>query len=76
MLAIPLLGFLGFYAAFYYGLDQLKGGNDSFLSILVPGRYKPVARDGQTTTPSSSTGTPSRTKGKGSSTNPAPHPGR
>jgi hypothetical protein len=30
--------FLG-YAVFYYGMDQIKGGNNGFLSLVVPGKY-------------------------------------
>lgn len=41
MVTIPLLGLLGFYSLAYYGVDVLKGGNDPFLSLIVPGRYVP-----------------------------------
>lgn len=33
------------YAVLYYGINQITGGNESFASLVVPGRYAPVARD-------------------------------
>lgn len=27
------------YGVFYFGLDQIRGGNNGFLSLLVPGKY-------------------------------------
>lgn len=48
------------YAVGYYGADTITGGNDSFISLVWPGRYKAVPRDaaggstssGKTTSPS------------------------
>ena len=34
------------YSVFFYGLDTVTGGNDSFVSLAWPGRYTPTARDG------------------------------
>lgn len=35
------------YAAFYYGFNQITGGNDSFVSLIWPGKYNPgTPRDG------------------------------
>lgn len=36
--------FLG-YSAFYYGYNRITGGNDTFVSLVWPGKYKPTARD-------------------------------
>lgn len=33
------------YAVSYYGLNILTGGNESFMSLIWPGRYTPVPRD-------------------------------
>lgn len=33
------------YSVAYYGLDTVRGGNDSFMSLIWPGRYAPTARD-------------------------------
>lgn len=33
------------YSVFYYGLNVVTGGNDSFLSLVWPGRYTPTPRD-------------------------------
>lgn len=33
------------YSLVYYGLNTVTGGNDSFISLLWPGRYRPTARD-------------------------------
>lgn len=33
------------YSVFYYGLDTVKGGNDSFVSLIWPGKYSPQPRD-------------------------------
>jgi hypothetical protein len=27
------------YSLFYYGLDQIRGGNNGLLSLMVPGKY-------------------------------------
>lgn len=37
------------YSVFYYGYNSLTGGNDSFLSLIWPGDYKPTARDSGST---------------------------
>ena len=45
---MPSIGIACFFAGFsvfYYGLDQIKGGNNSFLSMVKPGGYSPVAAD-------------------------------
>jgi hypothetical protein len=39
-----LLAWLG-YSLAYYGFDQITSGNDSFVSLVWPGRYVVVARD-------------------------------
>lgn len=56
MLAIPALGFVASYGVAYYGLDQIRGGNDGFLDLIVPGKYKKVPTDAQVT---KATGRPS-----------------
>lgn len=33
------------YAMAFYGYDQITGGNDPFLSLIVPGRYSVQPRD-------------------------------
>lgn len=50
-----LLVWLG-YGVFYYGLDQVTGGNDPFLSLVWPGRYGRTPRDGADTGPSPTAG--------------------
>jgi hypothetical protein len=40
------------YSAFYYGYNRITGGNDTFVSLIYPGRYSPTPRD--TDQPSSS----------------------
>lgn len=40
-----ILAWLG-YSVFYYGYDTVTGGNDTFVSLIWPGRYTPTARDG------------------------------
>lgn len=44
-LGLALLWF-GYWTAFY-GYDQLNGGNNSFLSLGIPGRFKNAAKDSQ-----------------------------
>lgn len=34
------------YATAYYGYNRITGGNDTFVSLIWPGRYTPTARDG------------------------------
>lgn len=49
--------FLG-YSVFFYGLDQIKGGNNGFLSLIVPGKYTdqvPDQGNGSTSAGSGST---------------------
>lgn len=33
------------YSVFYHGLNTVTGGNESFMSLIWPGRYSPVPRD-------------------------------
>lgn len=33
------------YCVAYYGYDQVTGGNNSFLSLLVPGKYANAPKD-------------------------------
>lgn len=33
------------YAVGYYGYNRITGGNDSFISLIWPGRYTPTTRD-------------------------------
>ena len=33
------------YAVAYYGWNRITGGNDSFVSLVWPGRYSPTTRD-------------------------------
>jgi hypothetical protein len=33
------------YALFFYGLNLVKSGNDGFMSLIWPGKYKPTPRD-------------------------------
>jgi hypothetical protein len=45
---VPVVGFvlLWFgYAVAYYGYNQITKGNDSFISLIWPGRYSPTPRD-------------------------------
>jgi hypothetical protein len=37
------------YAVAYYGFNRITGGNDSFASLVWPGRYNATARDGAAT---------------------------
>ena len=39
-----VLGWAG-YAIFYYGLNRITGGNDTFHSLVWPGAYTPTTRD-------------------------------
>ena len=46
-MAVPLgivLVWLG-YATVYYGYNRITGGNDKFIDLIYPGRYKPTQRD-------------------------------
>ena len=46
---IVLLG----YQNIYFGLDQLQSGNNSYFSLLIPGRFVPnVPKDGATSSSS------------------------
>ena len=79
-MAVPLgivLVWLG-YAAGYYGYSRLKGGNNSFVSLVWPGRYNYVAPDGPApqnfaagTTQYGAQATP----GKSTALTPSPQPG-
>lgn len=40
-----LLSWFG-YSVFYHGLNTITGGNDSFVSLIWPGKYTPTPRDG------------------------------
>jgi hypothetical protein len=45
--AVPLgiaLVWLG-YSIGYYGWNRITGGNDTFTSLVYPGRYSPTTRD-------------------------------
>jgi hypothetical protein len=33
------------YSLFYYGLDQVRGGNNGFLSLVTPGKYTNQTND-------------------------------
>jgi hypothetical protein len=45
MAAVPIvLAWFG-YSVLYYGLNTVTGGNESFMSLIWPGRYAPVPRD-------------------------------
>lgn len=33
------------YSLIYYGLDQVRGGNNGFFSLVIPGKYKNVDPD-------------------------------
>ncbi len=33
------------YSIGYYGWNRITGGNDTFVSLVRPGRYKPTTRD-------------------------------
>jgi hypothetical protein len=48
-----LLAWFG-YSLAYYGFDTITGGNDSFLSLVWPGRYQVIPRDGGSSSPSGS----------------------
>lgn len=47
------MGAIGFfvlwvgYAVFYYGFDQIRGGNNGFLDLALPGHYKALPTDAQ-----------------------------
>lgn len=45
------LAWLG-YSVFYYGYNLITGGNDSFVSLIWPGRYTPTPRDSGSTSSS------------------------
>lgn len=66
-MAVPLgilLLWLG-YSLGYYGYNRITGGNDKFISLIYPGRWKPVQRDGGASPGVAGTG----------ALNPAPQPG-
>mgnify|MGYP001549732563 FL=1 len=44
------------YAVSYYGLNTLTGGNESFMSLIWPGRYVPVNRDSPVNTAATAPG--------------------
>ena len=73
------------YSIFYYGLNTVKGGNESFMSLIWPGKYQPAARDNaadiqtqqdlnQAYLPSSGTGAPGSGSVMGPLFNPNPPP--
>lgn len=33
------------YCVAYYGWNRITGGNDTFVSLIWPGRYAPTNRD-------------------------------
>jgi hypothetical protein len=45
-----LVAFFG-YSVLYFGLDQLQGGNNGFLSLIVPGKFTEQAGDFAPTPP-------------------------
>lgn len=45
-MTVGILMALGGYTLFFYGLNVITGGNDPFLSVFWPGRYKVTPRDG------------------------------
>jgi len=38
------------YGVGYYGFDQIRGGNNGFLDLMIPGRFKAVPKDSRGTT--------------------------
>lgn len=52
------------YAVGYYGADVITGGNDSFVALVWPGRYKAVPRDAAGGSTSSGTATKSPSPAK------------
>jgi hypothetical protein len=53
------------YSVSYYGWNRITGGNNTFVSLVWPGRYSPVARDdgsgGATSTASTTTAATTKT---------------
>jgi hypothetical protein len=46
------------YSLFYYGLDQIRGGNNGLLSLMIPGKYSDQPKDsGATPDTGTTTGT-------------------
>lgn len=43
---IALMVILAGYSTLYYGYNTITGGNESFRSLIIPGKYAPEARDG------------------------------
>lgn len=44
---VGVAGFVAWigYSLFFYGLDQIRGGNNGFLSLIVPGKYSAQPND-------------------------------
>ena len=53
------------YAIGYYGWNRITGGNDSFASLVWPGKYKPTTRDGPSGAKASGAGGLTPIKGTG-----------
>lgn len=51
MISVGILAAWFGYAVFYYGLDIVTGGNDTFVSLIWPGKYAVTAKDGGTGAP-------------------------
>ena len=52
MLTIPIALLWGGYAIGYYGWNRITGGNDKFVSLVWPGKWKLTPRDdGSASTP-------------------------
>lgn len=43
--AIGVLVLWAGYALFYFGVDQIRGGNNGLLDLAIPGRYKHLPTD-------------------------------
>lgn len=33
------------YGVLFYGVDQIRGGNNGFLDLMIPGKYRNIAPD-------------------------------
>jgi hypothetical protein len=45
MIPVGILAAWFGYSVFYYGLDTVTGGNDTFVSLIWPGKYVVTAKD-------------------------------
>lgn len=48
MAAVGIVLLWGGYCIAYYGWNRITGGNDSFVSLIWPGKYKATTRDSGT----------------------------